>query len=278
MEMSALITKIITGSSPCVLGLDVGYSDLPVEFMRGHVDKAEAVRAFNRLVINTLSDIIPAISINVEALIPYGTETIADAISYAHEKGLYVIADAKASGEPVGAEASAEFYFDTLGADCVTVCPYYGTAGLTPFFEKSKKEKKSVCVLSHSDSGTPQDVQELVTGVRTVSRAVCERVSRWGEKRVNSMGYSDIGIIIGGVPNSVLAELRRIYKKTLIMITGYDGDKTRAHDINGAFDMRGLGGLVYVSRTVTLPKGDGAYSERIRKAAEEVIKDLKICF
>lgn len=278
MEISELITKIITGAAPCVLGLDVGYSELPGEFMRGHADKAEAVRAFNRLVINTLSDIVPAISVNVEALMPYGIETVADAISYAKEKGLFTIADVKCSGEPRAAEASAELYFDTIDADCITVSPYYGTAGVAPILEKSKKEKKSVFVLAHSDSGTPQDVQDLVTGVRTVYRAVCERASRWGEKRVGSIGYSDIGIIIGGVPNSVLAELRRTYKKMLFLITGYDGDKTRGHDINGAFDMRGLGGLVYVTREITLAKGSGAYSERIRNAAEEVVKDLRVCF
>lgn len=278
MELSELITKIITGASPCVLGLDMGYSELPAEYMRGRADKGEAVREFNRMLINTVSDIIPAISVNVGALMPYGIETVADAVSYAKEKGLFAIADAKCVGDPVSAEGMAEFVFDTLGADCVTVCPYYGMAGLSPFFEKSKKEKKTVFVVAHSDTGTPQDVQELVAGVRAVYRAVCEKASRCGEKRVNSMGYSDIGIMVGGVPNGVLSDIRRAHKKTMMMITGYDGVRTRAHDINGAFDMRGLGGLVYVSRAISEPDGRGAYSERVRKAAEETVHDLKVCF
>ena len=81
-----------------------------------------------------------------------------------------------------------------------------------------------------------------------------------------------------GVKNTVLSDLRITYKKTPMLITGYDGVKTAARDINGAFDLRGLGGLVYVTRAITEPEGDGAYSERVRRAAEETVRELKLCF
>ncbi len=278
MKIDSLITKIITGAAPCVLGLDMGYSELPSEFMRGYSDKAEAVRAFNRVVIGTLADIIPAVSVNVPALLPYGTETVADAISFAREKGLFTIADAKCSGDVRAASAEAELYFDIMGADCVTVSPYFGTAGLLPILEKSKQEEKCVFVAAHSETGSPREVRELIAGTRSVYRVVCERASRLGEDRIGAMGYSTIGAMVGGVANSTLSELRRVHKNMLLLVTGYDGEKTAAHDINGAFDMRGLGGLVYVTRTITEPEGEGAYSERMRSSAEKVIRDLKLCF
>ncbi len=278
MKIDSLITKIMTGSAPCVLGLDIGYSSLPLEFMRVSSDKAEAVRAFNRVVIGTLADIVPAISVNVPALLPYGTETIADAISYAREKGLFTIADAKCSGDPRAAVGEAELYFDIMGADCVTVSPYFGTGGLLPLLEKSREDGKCIFVAAHSETGSPREVRELIAGTRSVYRVVCELASRMGENRIGQMGYSEIGAMVGGVANSTLAELRRIHKNMLLLITGYDGKKTTAHDINGAFDMRGLGGLVYVTRAITEPEGEGAYSERIREAAEKVIRDLRVCF
>ena len=278
MKIDSLITKLITGAAPCVLGLDMGYSELPLEFMRGTADKAEAVRAFNRVIIGTLSELIPAVSVNVSALLPYGTETVADAISYAREKGLFTIADAKFSGDENEAAAAAELYFDIMGADCMTVSPYFGFDGLAPIFEKCRTAEKSVFVTAHSDTGSPRDVQELVAGTRSVYRVVCEKAAHLGEDTVGTVGYSSIGIAVGGLPNSTLSELRRVHKNTLLLVTGYDGRKTAAHDINGAFDLRGLGGLAYVTRAITEAEGAGAYSERIRISAENVIRDLRLCF
>jgi orotidine-5'-phosphate decarboxylase len=246
--------------------------------MRGYADRGEAVRAFNRLVIGALCDIIPAVSVNVPLLLQYGVETVHDAVSYAKEKGMYTIADAKCSGEPTASAASANLYFDMIDADCVTVNAYYGASGIAPLFEKGREMEKSVFVLAHSESGSPHDIQDLMAGLRPVYKVVCDIASRLGEKSVGAMGYSNVGIICGGLSNSSLSEIRRTYKKTLMLITGYDGEKVEAHDLNGAFDLRGLGGLVSVGRVITLAKGEGAYSERIRKKAEEVVRDLKVCF
>lgn len=276
MNLDMLITKIITGLAPCVVGLDVGACELPGEF--DEEDKCAAVRAYNRAVIDAVYEIVPAIAVSVPALLPYGLDAISDAVSYAKEKGMYTIIDAKSSGEPVAAKVEAELYFNTLGADCVTVGAFYGATGLAPFFEKCESGDKAVFVLSHSDSGNPQDMQELMAGLRPVYRAICEKISIWGDKKLGNMGYSNIGIMLGGLSNNTLREFRRVYKKNLFLLTGYDGKKTSAHDLNGAFDMRGLGGLVYVTRPITLPEGEGEFSACVKAAAEEVCRDLKLCF
>lgn len=276
MTFDTLIMKIITGKAPCVVGLDIGRDELPESF--SGADAAENIRTFNRAVIDAVCDLVPAISVNVPALLPYGVSVISDTLFYAKEKELFTIADAKCSGDPVASRAEAEFYFDTLGADCVTVSPYFGAAGITPFFEKAAEQKGSVFVLSRSDNGSPQDFQELMAGLRTVYRAVCEKAAMWGDKRTGNMGYSDIGVMLGGVDNKTLSELRRTYKKTLFLLTGYNGEKVSAHDLTGAFDMRGLGGLVYVTRPITAPSGDGDFAGRVKAAAEEVCRDLRLCF
>ncbi len=276
MTFDSLIMKVITGKAPCVVGLDIGADELPECFSEENT--AGNVRAFNRAVIDAVCDFVPAVSVNVPALLPYGVSVISDALSYAKEKALFTIADAKCSGDPAASRAEAEFYFKTLGADCVTVSPYYGAGGLAPFFEKAEEENKSVFILSHSDGGSPQDFQELMAGLRTVYRAVCEKAAMWGDKRTGDMEYSDIGVMLGGVDNKTLAELRRTYKKMLFLLTGYDGKKVSAHDLTGAFDMRGLGGLIYVTRPITVPSGEGDFAERARTAAEEVCRDLRLCF
>ena len=276
MTIDTLIMKIITGKAPCVVGLDIGKGELPECF--SGADVSENIRLFNRTVIDAVCELVPAISVNIPALLPYGVSVIKDTVSYAKEKELFVIADAKCSGDPAASHAEAEFYFDTLGADCVTVSPYFGAAGLAPFFEKAEEKNGSVFVLSRSDGGSPQDFQELMAGLRTVYRAVCEKAAMWGDKRTGDMGYSDIGVMLGGIDNKTLSELRRTYKKMLFLLTGYDGEKVSAHDLTGAFDMRGLGGLVYVTRPITAPSGVGDFAERVKAATEVVCRDLRLCF
>ncbi len=278
MNLDMLLTKIITGKAPCAVVLDVSENELPEDFLKEYTDTRAAVTAFCKIVIDAVCDTVVAISVNVPVLYKYGTEMLAEIFSYAKEKELYIIADAKCSGDPIAAKADAALYFEQLDADAVTVTPYYGMDGLAPFFEKSESAGKSIFVVSHSESGAPRDVQELVAGMRMVYRAVCEKVHLRGEKRVGQNGYSDIGIMIGGVSNKVLQELRRTYKKTFFLLTGYNGDKVSAHDLNGAFDLRGLGGLVCVSRLITQPEGEGELSEKILNAVKNVSKDLQLCF
>lgn len=278
MNLDTLITKIITGKSPCIVSLDVSFPELPVEFKEKYKDEKEAVSVFCKTVIDSVCDSVAAISVNIPVFLKYGTGFLIEIFSYAKEKELYVIADAKCSGDSVSGSAEADFFLETLDADAVTLMPYYGMEGLSEFFEKCEELGKSAFVVSHSEFGSPQDVQELMAGMRMVYRAVCEKVSLRGAKREGNNGYSDIGVMIGGVSNKTLQELRRTYKKMFFLLTGYDGDKVSAHDLNGAFDIRGLGGLVLVSRRITTPLGEGDLSERIKLAAQEVSRDLKLCF
>ncbi|MBQ7118695.1 MAG: orotidine-5'-phosphate decarboxylase [Oscillospiraceae bacterium] len=278
MNQDMLITKIITGKAPCSVVLDVPEAEIPCDFKEKFNDAQVAVSAFCKTVIDSVCDNVAAVSVKTPVFSRYGTEFLSEIFSYAKGKGLYTIADAKCSGDPVSAKEEATFFLETLDADAITLSPYLGVESLYPFFEKCEDLGKSAFIVSHSEEGAPRDVQELMAGMRMVYRAVCEKVSLRGEKRTGQNGYSDIGIMIGGVSNKILQELRRTYKKTFFLLTGYDGNKVSAHDLNGAFDIRGLGGLVCVSRAITMPPGDGELSERIKLATEEMSKDLKLCF
>ncbi len=275
MTLDMLMTKTVTGGVPGVVCLDVGADDLPCEFRGKNETAAEDVIQYNRAVILAVCDIFPAIAINISALIPYGIDTLKDAFSFAKEKGMYTIADAKSSGDPASAEA--ELYYDIFDADCVTVSPYLGEVGLDTFINRCKDGEKSLFVVAHTPYGA-KDVQELMAGLRPVYRVVCEKTSMWGSGCIGTLGYSNIGVMLGGLANTQITELRRAYKKLPFILTGYDGNGVTASDINGAFDMKGLGGLVFLGREITLPQGDGEFSSRIASVAEKIKRDLALCF
>lgn len=278
MNFDSMLMKIITGKAPCAVGIDIAENELSAEFLEKYENGAEAVLAYSKLIIDSVCEYVCAVAINVPVFLQYGKEMMQSLFSYAKEKDLYVIADAKCSGDFASSESESVFYFDILGADAVTASPYFGMDGLQPFLEKCEKDNKNIFVISHSSEGSPRDVQELMAGMRMVYRAVCEKVHLRGEKRVGNYGYSDIGIMIGGVSNKTLHELRHTYKKTFFMLTGYNGETISAHDLTGAFDTRGLGGIVLVSRPITNPDAEGDFAEKIRTAAEKVARDLKLCF
>lgn len=276
MTIDSLVLAIIKKGNPCALSLDVGYEDLPEAFKRE--DKKASVTEFNRRVIDITSDIIPAAAVNISSLIRYGTDAVFDTVSYAREKGLFTIADAKCSGEPTAAKADAELYYDIFGFDCITASPYYGTEGLMPFIERCRTREKSMFVLSHSENGSPAEFQELMAGMRMLYRAACERAYLWNEKTEGDMGYGSIGVMLGGVPREVLREFRNSYKSMMFLLTGYDGKKNDSESISPAFDLRGLGGLASVGRMITLPKCEDGWESGVRESAERVRKDLRLCF
>ncbi len=285
MTVDELIAKIIKMGNPCAVGLDVGFSDIPLRLIGKHTDKDDAVCEFNHAVIDAVSDIVPILGVNVHAFLSHDKLTaVAQTTEYAKKAGMFVIADAKCSGDPVTARAEAEFYFDELGADCVTISGYYGTLGAQAFIDRcSNDPEKSIFVLARSEAGSPAELQGLMAGTRTVYRAVCDRASLWGEKNAGKMGYSNVGVMLGGLENEQLREMRRVYKKMPFLVTGYDGKRVTARNLHGAFDMRGLGGIVYVTRAITLPEGVGesksdGIGAAVRSAAERVRDDLKLCF
>ncbi len=275
MTLDMLMTKTVTGRVPGACCLDVGADLLPDEFKGKKKTVAEDIMQYNRAVISAVCDIFPAVAINISALMPYGLDVLSDAFSYAKEKGMYTIADAKSSGDSSSAEAT--LYYDVFDADCVTVNPYFGEVAVSHFIKRCKNGEKALLVVAHTPDGA-KGVQELMAGLRPVYRVVCEKTSMWGSDTIGAMGYSNIGVMLGGLTNAQITELRRAYKKLPFVLTGYNGKDVTASDINGAFDMKGLGGLVLIGREVTLAEGDGEFAARIASAAEKIKRDLSLCF
>jgi orotidine-5'-phosphate decarboxylase len=165
MSIDRLIEKIVKKQNPSVIGLDPKPEYIPPHILRKHItQRGETLQAlagafyeFNRELIDVLSEIVPAVkpqSAFYEYLGPPGVEAFAETISYAKEKGLYVIADVKRGDIGSTAEAYGEAYLGSVkvgsaeirafDCDCVTVNPYLGSDGIRPFLDICRREDKSV--------------------------------------------------------------------------------------------------------------------------------------
>ena len=263
-----LIKKIKETNNPTVMGLDPRYEMLP-KCVTGKYEQtlegaAKAIIEFNKALIDSTCDIIPAIKPQIAFYEMFGIpgmEAFQETCRYAKEKGMVVIADIKrgdigstATGysnaflgkTPIGEKEQAIY-----DVDFVTVNPYMGTDCVKPFIEDCKKYNKGIFILvktSNPSSGELQD-QKLENG-KEVYRQVADLVEKWGEELRGENGYSSVAAVVGATYPEQLEQIRKIAPHTYFLIPGYGAQGGKANDIALGFDAKGLGGIVNASRSL----------------------------
>ena len=119
-----------------------------------------------------------------EAYGPPGVAAMHSSAAYAHEQGLIVIIDGKRNDIGSTAEAYARGYLGkvaiggafepTWQADALTVNPYLGSDGVSPFIKVAAREKKGVFVLVRTSNSSAGEFQDLLAG-RKAPLPACRR-------------------------------------------------------------------------------------------------------
>jgi len=118
MSIDALITAIKKKNNPTVAGLDPKLDFIPEYYVNEAFERhgrtlkgaAEAIWQFNKRLIDEIYDVVPAVKPQSAYYEMYGWEgvrVLEQTISYAKERGLYVIADVKRNDIGTTAEAYA---------------------------------------------------------------------------------------------------------------------------------------------------------------------------
>lgn len=286
MIIDKLIGRIVELQNPVCVGLDTIADYLSQEMKAAIVDyrtAAEQILIFNRKIIDSVCDIVPAVKIQIACYEMYGAAGIdcfEKTVKYAEEKGLMVIADGKRNdiGNTAGFYAEA-FLGDNApaGVDFLTVNGYLGTDGIAPFVDVCKAKDKGLFALvktSNPSSGEFQN-RRLEDG-RTVYEYMGSLVEKWGRDLVGEYGYSSVGAVVGATHPEEAAYLRKAFPSVFFLIPGYGAQGGNAQMLRCCFDERGLGGVVNNSRGVlcAYKKRGGTYFEAAREACVEMQKDL----
>ena len=219
MSFDRLIAKIIETKNPTVAGLDPKLDYIPVYIKEESYAKygknlegaADALLTFNKALIDALCDIVPAIKPQAayyEMYGFYGVKALYETISYAKEKGMFVITDGKRNDIGTTMEAYATAHlgktdvegvkFEAFGADALTVNGYLGTDGIKPLLKICEDSDKGIFVLvktSNPSSGELQD-REFADG-KSVYATMGEMCENWGSELVGKYGYSAVGSVVG---------------------------------------------------------------------------------
>lgn len=272
MSFDRLIDGIIKTQNPTVAGLDPKLDYIPTYIKKEAYAKygktlegaANALLSFNKALIDALCDIVPAIKPQAAYYEMYGyhgIKTLFETITYAKEKGMFVITDGKRNDIGTTMEAYATAHLgetdidgtacEAFGADALTVNGYLGTDGIKPLLKICSDKDKGIFVLvktSNPSSGELQD-KELAGG-ETIYYAMGNMCEEWGSELCGKYGYSAVGSVVGATYPEQLGELRAALPHTFFLVPGYGAQGGGAKDVAPAFGKNGLGAIINSSRGI----------------------------
>ncbi|WJH35510.1 orotidine-5'-phosphate decarboxylase [Paenibacillus sp. CC-CFT747] len=155
-----LIDESIKKNSVLVVGLDPDVRFFPDCLVKdvdysSNESIANAIYEFNKIIIDAVADHVIAVKPQLAYYEVYGScgiNALEKTISYARSKELIIINDAKRGdiGSTSSAYARAFLGNGSISGDMVTVNPYLGSDGYTPFIEAAQENnKESFCYLKH---------------------------------------------------------------------------------------------------------------------------------
>ncbi len=271
MSIDILIDKIKAKGNPSVVGLDPRIEYVP-QYIREESyathgknlkGAAKAILTFNKALIDSLYDVIPAVKPQSAYYEMYGIEglkVLHETIQYAKSKGLYIITDVKRNDIGSTADAYATAYLgkteiqdikeEAFGSDCVTINPYLGTDGIKPFIDACNKYQKSIFVLVKTSNPSSGELQDLTIKEETIYEKVAHLVNNWGSQSMGQSGYSNIGAVVGATYPEQAAVLRELMSHAYFLVPGFGAQGGTAKDVVNSFNKDGLGAIVNSSRGI----------------------------
>lgn len=289
MFIDNLIDKIKKLDNPTVAGLDPKLDYIPSfilnkafkEYGENETGAAKAILEFNKGLIDSLYDIVPAVKPQLAYYEMYGIEglkTMQETVAYAKAKGMEVILDGKRNDIGSTAEAYSTAFlgktkigtFDKamFDADALTVSPYLGVDGVEPFIKDCEKYGKGIFVLVKTSNKSSGQLQDLKTEAGTpIYEVMADYVNEWGKTTVGKYGYSSIGAVVGATYPEQCAALRKIMKNSYFLVPGYGAQGGGAKDVAPAFNQDGLGAIVNSSRGIMCAYKSAKYSDKYSEEA-----------
>ncbi len=256
-----LIEAVRRAGNPVLVGIDPRPEDLPPGFLArfagGRAGCAAALGAFSEAVVDVVAPRVPAVKFQAAYYEAYGPEGLAAlhaAAAHARSRGLIVVIDGKRNDIGSTAEAYARAYLGpdaAWDADALTVNPYLGSNGISPFVTAATAAGKGIFVLVRTSNPSAGEFQDLVADGRPLYRHVAEHLAGWAAPGRGAMGYSLVGAVVGATYPAELAALRQALPGVFFLVPGYGAQGGTAADVAAAFDAQGLGAIVNSSRALT---------------------------
>ena len=249
MSVTVLQQRIREKKTPLALGLRPELDKLSPKILKNFTDmfgpgsmaEAESLRYHGTALLDAAAEKLPAVMLHGASYLRYGmmgADVLANLISAAHAKGLYVILG-------MGAEEPA--LWQGYGADAITVDPYMGS-------DCCDAGEQAPFALVRTCNKSGGEVQSLMAGDRPLYLAVAEQMARRGASLVVGSGYSlDI------------RDVRRLCPKSFLLLPECGGENAVP-----AFDEYGHGAMTVDFDLQFAPDAAAAVDSAVREMKQWV--------
>jgi orotidine-5'-phosphate decarboxylase len=264
MTFKAKLDRAIdrTDSLLCI-GLDPDHRKLPQH--TGQFD-------FNKRIIDATAEFASVYKPNpafYEALGAPGVQALKNTCDYLREQypDTPIIIDSKRADIGNTNQGYAEYIFDYLGADAVTVPPYMGGESLQPFLDRADKGIIVLCRTSNPGAG---EFQDLIAEGKPLYRAVARAAAGPWNK------HGNVALVVGATFPRELGAIRELVGPEMpLLVPGVGAQGGSIADLVPAgLGARGRGIMVNASRAVIFADDPGATAKDLRdeinKYREEV--------
>ncbi|MBR1931668.1 MAG: orotidine-5'-phosphate decarboxylase [Lachnospiraceae bacterium] len=302
--INKLIAKIQKTNAPIVVGLDPMMKYVPqwiqdkafAEYGETLEGAAEAIWQYNKGIVDAIYDLVPAVKPQIAMYEQFGIPGLIafkKTVDYCKEKELVVIGDIKRGDIGSTSEAYAVGHLGKVSVgsnsfygfdeDFVTVNPYLGSDGVTPFTKVCKEEGKGIFVLVKTSNPSSGEFQDRALDGRPLYELVGEKVKEWGADCMPGEGnYSYVGAVVGATYPEQGKILRELMPNTFILVPGYGAQGGKGADLVHFFNEDGLGAIINSSRGIIAAYqqekyarfGEQAYAEASRAAVIDMREDI----
>lgn len=271
-------------NSRVVVGLDPRLDRLPEPFRKAAKKDIEAagrsIMEFNAALIEIVAPHAVAVKPQIafyEKLGPYGLVAYFATCKHARDQGVLLIGDVKRGDVPETARAYADAHTVAFPSDAVTVNPFFGTDGITPFLEAAGKHGSGIFVLVKTSNKTSGEIQDLPVDGKPLYLHLAEKVAAWGESVPGpESGYSSVGAVVGATHPEQAARIRAALPRAYFLVPGYGAQGGTSEDLKACFNSGGLGAVVNSSRGIIFAWEKEAYKSLAwEKAVEKAVTDMR---
>jgi len=259
-----LLNAIGLKGSPVCVGIDPVHERLPAELRRridGPRSALSAISEYCSTVLDAVADAVPAVKFQsacFERFRDEGVETLYGLIADANDLGLIVILDAKRGDIGISADHYAAGIFepwidrDELAPriaipDAVTINGYLGSDGIAPFCTNGRG---AFVLVRTSNPGGDAIQQARLENGKTVAEHVAGVVDQLSREHMGTLGYSDLGAVVGATKRDEIASLRALMPRCIFLVPGYGAQGAGADDVKECFNRDGRGAIITASRSV----------------------------
>lgn len=249
------------------IGLDPEFAKLPEHIKQKENPQFE----FNKAIIDATHDLVCVYKPNpafYEARGERGVKELKMTCEYIQTTypDIPVLVDAKRGDIGNTNEGYAQYVFDYLEADAITVMPYMGIESLTAFF---KREGKGIIVGCHSSNPGAKEFQELIINSKPLYEIVAEELIKQRGNNPNVMMF------MGATYPEQLTAIRNIIGDMTFLVPGVGAQGGTVETfVKAGLNAQNAGLIINSSRGIIFASSDTDFAERAREEAQKLRDEI----